>query len=109
MTTESDPVLPGKKDRPRLIWSPAEDSFGVLAMINYQILQMVSNVPGFSYKMSPRDYMEKFKDKECSVVDMDASANDAHQHWELKAIVQNYVVIKLWDQIRHSLPEVSPQ
>lgn len=108
MTSESDPVLHGKKDRPRLIWSPAEDTFGVLAMINYQILQVISRVPGFSYKMSPRDYMKKFQDKTCSVVDMDASANDAHQHWELKQAVQNHIVLKLWDRIRNSLPDLAP-
>jgi len=28
-------LLPGRKDRPRLIWNPTGDTFGMLAVINY--------------------------------------------------------------------------
>lgn len=43
-TDNENVLLPGRKDRPRLIWNPFGDTFGLLAPYNYQILRYIPTV-----------------------------------------------------------------
>lgn len=55
-----DLILRGRKDRPRLIWNPHGDTFGVLALINHQILSILSTHESFCYKKTAEDYSHVF-------------------------------------------------
>ena len=60
VTEDPKEILPNRKDRPRLIWNPVHDTFGVLALINFQILQVVSRHNSFCYRKTAADYEKAF-------------------------------------------------
>lgn len=87
-TTNPSYVLPGKKSRSRLVYNPKGDLIGVPGYISEWILRNLARImPGFCYKETNETLTAKFEKvwkKETVVFDLDAKANDANQHFELR-------------------------